>query len=393
MKLILHIGPHKTGSTAIQNSLHRGREALRQQGVIYYASETLPIMALVLRFAHDNLLASPGVRAHFPRPQLARKWSRECWKDLAAQVADSDAHTCVVSSEHFAFFPREAAEKTVAALRAIFDDITLVAYARAPDSLYPSGLQQRVVSGARLAALGTPGSKPYPLRGQIDAFASQMHPGKLRIRSFDRQNLVDGDVVRDFLSLIGSEGQAVDIPSVSANESLSGAAVAWLLTVNETWDRGKLLPERDRVLGILRTSPRINALPKLKLSDPAVNAAILARATEDIEWINTRYLQGQRPLPVAPEDTDVSVLNSWTKMKVRDWIMSHLTTEAIQIIAEEILDPFPNRAKTGGKGGGAKADAPIKAGGEKDGGAKAVGPGRPGGGGKGKHKQNGAAEA
>ncbi|WP_238364855.1 hypothetical protein [Mesobacterium pallidum] len=349
MKLVLHIGPHKTGSTSIQNSLQRGQEALARQGVLYHTPDTMPIMGLVLRFAHDRLLESPGVRAQFPRPRAAREWSRAFWKDLADTVTASDAHTCVVSSEHFAFFPAEAAEKTVAAFREIFDDITLVAYARAPDSLYTSGLQQRVASGIRLAALGTPGSKPYPLRGQIDAFASQMAPGKVRIRSFDRANLVGGDVVRDFLSLIDSD-TPIDIPSVSSNESLSGAAVAWLLGVNETWDRGKLTPERERIMGILRGSDRINALPKLKLTDAEVNAAILARASDDITYINDRYLAGQTPLPTAPEGTDMSVLKSWTKMRVRDWIMSYLTTEAMQIIAEEIMDPFPNRDKAAGKG-------------------------------------------
>ena len=35
MQLLLHIGPHKTGSSSIQRALEVGRGTLRENGVLY----------------------------------------------------------------------------------------------------------------------------------------------------------------------------------------------------------------------------------------------------------------------------------------------------------------------------------------------------------------------
>ena len=39
---LLHIGPQKTGSTAIQGALHEARDAIREHGVVYPGPDAKP---------------------------------------------------------------------------------------------------------------------------------------------------------------------------------------------------------------------------------------------------------------------------------------------------------------------------------------------------------------
>ena len=42
---LLHIGPHKTGTTTVQAAFHQNREELRQQGIHYAGSGSQPMSA------------------------------------------------------------------------------------------------------------------------------------------------------------------------------------------------------------------------------------------------------------------------------------------------------------------------------------------------------------
>ena len=53
---LLHVGPHKTGSTALQGALHQAREELAAQGVLYLSRRQHE--ATVARFATGRLLES-----------------------------------------------------------------------------------------------------------------------------------------------------------------------------------------------------------------------------------------------------------------------------------------------------------------------------------------------
>jgi hypothetical protein len=37
-RLVIHVGPHKTGTTSVQSTLHANRQALLRQGVLYPSS-------------------------------------------------------------------------------------------------------------------------------------------------------------------------------------------------------------------------------------------------------------------------------------------------------------------------------------------------------------------
>lgn len=130
---LLHIGPQKTGTTAIQAALHASREELREHGVVYPGPKSRPREA-----------AEVGLG--FGRIKL--RGSMDAWHDLLRQVHDPERRLTCVSLEAFGRATDEQAERVVAELGG--DQPYVLAVARAYDRLLPSQWQQRVKSQLRL---------------------------------------------------------------------------------------------------------------------------------------------------------------------------------------------------------------------------------------------------
>lgn len=134
--VLLHIGPHKTGTTALQGSFHSNRKALAQHGVHYVGRTRQPMLAVL------SLTGRQGFRGG---PQATRRH----WRDLVdeVRVASGEASRVVVSSEYFA----DAAPETI---RAIVDDlgprVHVVVTLRPLAQILPSQWQQYVQNMLRM---------------------------------------------------------------------------------------------------------------------------------------------------------------------------------------------------------------------------------------------------
>ena len=93
MRIFLHIGTHKTGTKSVQWFLKDQAEALAREGFLVPKSGTLSTIAGHHRLAWD-ILAEPF-------PQTDTETSGKVLEDFLAELAVSDAHTAVVSSEDF----------------------------------------------------------------------------------------------------------------------------------------------------------------------------------------------------------------------------------------------------------------------------------------------------
>lgn len=86
MKLILHIGTHKTATTSIQHFCTFNKANLQRKGVYYPTSAT--------HLYHVNFLASDAARGRWP--------AVEAWVDQARrEAADLGCHTVFLSGESF----------------------------------------------------------------------------------------------------------------------------------------------------------------------------------------------------------------------------------------------------------------------------------------------------
>ena len=124
---LLHIGPPKTGTTALQVAMSRVRDEMLAQGVHYVGSGAKPRRAGKAIVGHTT---------HRPRPEMA------FWEKLVDEVAEADAPRICVSSERFARADDETAARIVKDLGG--DSVHVVATVRRLDRLLPSQWQERI---------------------------------------------------------------------------------------------------------------------------------------------------------------------------------------------------------------------------------------------------------
>lgn len=336
MKLLLHIGPFKTGTSSVQAALHANRDSLAARGIyvpdLSGAFGAHGIRAWPALFLGDKPLSDPMLALPWETPQAVRRQSADFLDRLEAEATGD---VLCLSSEFLSIAPDVEALRD--RLHRITPDITVLAYVRGPRSLFTSQIQQQIRGGKTLSELPLPQGRGGFQRRAITRFMEAFGRDALEVRHFHRDNLAGGDVVEDLrqvLDRMAPQG-APELPLASTqNESLTGAAVAWLLTVNE--GLAAHIPPKQRIAMVRRLmqDPDVRALPKLRLTDPGLLAAIDSDGQGDCDWLNATFLSGQLPLesgtfgPVlAPDDL---------RARLRSWLMGHITPQAMEIIVQAL---------------------------------------------------------
>ena len=131
---LIHIGPHKTGTTAVQWAFHNARAGLQQQGAHYAHDQPqayLPAIALTGR---------PG-RAGGPQVDDVP------WLELVKEIEDVGDRRVVVSSESFSNAATADIERLADDLGR--DRVHIVRMLRRYDKMLPSQWQQLIAGGGR----------------------------------------------------------------------------------------------------------------------------------------------------------------------------------------------------------------------------------------------------
>jgi hypothetical protein len=215
---LLHIGPHKTGSTAIQDAFDQARDELLEQGSVYLSHsrhEGTPA-----RYVTGRLV--PGQ----DETTAARKWQRLV-RDFRAEGPERK----VYSSEFLSDATDAQVERIVADVGA--DDLYVVATLRPLASILPSQYQQYVQRGSTRsydawldAMFNQPPGKVTPsfwLRHRHDALVERWG----RVVGQDRVVVVVVDsrdftvAPRAFEQLLGLADGTLADKQVTANRSLT----------------------------------------------------------------------------------------------------------------------------------------------------------------------------
>lgn len=191
-RLILHVGPHKTGSTYIQKRLLRSSGDLEKLGGIY------PQVAVQIYGHHDlanHLHANPEA------PEM---------RAFADQIklASAGYDTVILSSEVFSL---KQAEK-LKAFAEIFDGfkIEVVYYLRRLSGFLPSHWQELIKAGdvisfeeyMMMACADRPPFKEFSQLAQLEVLRSVFGAESISILSYDNIQEAKGDVYQEFLKLI-----------------------------------------------------------------------------------------------------------------------------------------------------------------------------------------------
>jgi hypothetical protein len=133
MRVLLHIGAHKTGTTSIQSTMMHSSGALAERGLLY------PRCCWAFSGHHRLAYAMKGKAD--PTTKDAPDLDQEL-NDLSRVLNSSNARTCLISSEEFFTAPRLAISKVAEGLGR--HDVEIVAYVRRPDELVQSAFNQKL---------------------------------------------------------------------------------------------------------------------------------------------------------------------------------------------------------------------------------------------------------
>lgn len=242
MRLILHIGAPKTGTTHLQTSLNRSRRDLRAQGILYpragtrfEARTTARHVGLRFACAPDDvdmswMMASCGME----EPAARHAYAPTFWADLSAEVTETaDVHTVIVSDEAlFSFSDERMIAPMMRALRSLFSEISVVAFLRRPSEVIQGIYSQRVKKGSALTwqdFIDERLDEPLYLE-QLKLWQDQLAPHELIVRPSH------GDIITQFLDTVDLQADVSPAPK-GTNKSLSAVGIKILRKINEKASR------------------------------------------------------------------------------------------------------------------------------------------------------------
>ncbi len=227
---LLHIGPPKTGTSALQSACHACRKSMREQGVRYAggAKQASTAAYAVTRRVHPSTGKPPSMRH---------------WSSLLREVRGARESRVLISSEFFAGASDEQAAKIVRDLDAarVHIAITLRPLAK----ILASRWQQNVQEGARIqyeewlhAVLDTPESdhgKRFWSRQRHDALVKRW----VHAAGADRVTVVIVDesdhdaLLRNFEGLLGLTSGTLLPQRDASNRSMTLEEIEAVRTFNE----------------------------------------------------------------------------------------------------------------------------------------------------------------
>lgn len=155
MKLILHIGTEKTGTTSIQDYLHINRRKLQEYGYYFIRSAGLKnnraIPSYCMKEDHyDDFFEERGIDSK----EKKEKFKKEFLSNFQEEISSipSSVHTVIISSEHFhsRTSSLEEIQNVFSFLSDYFSQIKIICYLREQSAMCESSYSTGVKGGASI---------------------------------------------------------------------------------------------------------------------------------------------------------------------------------------------------------------------------------------------------
>lgn len=293
MKILLHIGTGKTGSTSIQSFLEANKSRLRDQCV--FIPSTLgqrnhrKLPAIVQNdAAAKEYMATLGFIGPNQKQAAKDRWREQFLHEIAS--AHGEFELCLITAEHLCYLNDAETEQLHRLLSRAFESMRILVYLRNPVdyevAMYDTALK---VGGLR------PGPRPPARGGETDyqalleKWARVFGIENLDVRLFDRDELVQSDIMQDFAQAAELETQGFLFPK-SENASLDILGQALLQRINRKLPPylpdGRPNPRRRQIHSVFEK--HFQSGPKYA-PDPELLETFQAVLGPSNEWVRSRF--------------------------------------------------------------------------------------------------------
>jgi hypothetical protein len=340
MKLILHIGMPKAGSTALQQTFQTAAPDLLRHGICYPAGGDLPKnhnMLVCGLLPPDKLprLFRQIYAGHAPR---MRRDFDAFLSSLRDRIMASKAHTAILSGE---MLFRKVGVKKRAALQEMFapvaEEITIVAYVRSPAKFYMSQVQQVLKASHQIVA-------PKPVAYRIPLVAWEELTEDIRVIPYAREQFHGQDIALDFVHRFFPDlGEVLEPHHLQAsNQTISAEGIDILQKYrlyNHAENGSQFTPDTGTLLKLIaEVETEIGSCTR-PLLHPHL-AEYLMRASKDLLWLRERHgivfddidydaIKGGLAPPAPPQEiADICRLDSVLRDKLMMRVVNRLAVES-----------------------------------------------------------------
>ncbi len=310
MKLFLHIGLHKTGSTAIQNNFRRMAGGAYLYPSFTSKNHSRPICGL---FA-DDYAPERDSRAFAQEPAEADR-DRAFNEAVLDRALRNGRRDVVISGEEISRLAAPAVERMADRFRAHTDEIAVIAYVRDPLEIARSYWQQKIKHG--LAEL--PATVSLNMRSRLSSFISTFGAENLQVYDYGAEVRRHGNILAHFGSLFGLTPRVAPGEGY-ANTALSADAARMIFLLNRSVPLLSGDPILSRAYG--RT---VRTLARLYHGRAPLQPQWLSAMADysDADWMAETF--GIRYAPVdSPETTDLVRLLDEIPEPAVDILRGHL---------------------------------------------------------------------
>lgn len=333
MRAVVHIGTEKTGTTTLQEFLHRNRDRLRKQGLLFTQSagkrnnQQITVAAYPPERRDDAT-----IRLGIDSDEALRAYQRRIVDDLSGEIASHDGDRVLFSSEHLQSRLKSLDEihkfKDVLSSLGI-QEIEIILYLRDPREICRSLYASAIAMGSTMRQPPAPETPYFEIicnhRRTLEKWSSVFGADLVRPRLYELGNWVGGSLIEDFCSAAGIEFDDEFVVPPACNESLSHLGLEVLRRINEKIPRiskGHFNRSRAALVALVRTHCKGGSY----VPGPEIVEAYGQHFDSSNEWVRKRYFPERGELfPARPTAVATTVqasdgeLNDLAELVVAAW--------------------------------------------------------------------------
>ncbi|MEJ6122038.1 hypothetical protein MT390_09190 [Vibrio sp. 2-Bac 85] len=226
MKLTLHIGTRKTGTTSIQAFLRKNRKILFENGifVLDYLSLNQYEFALAADISHNLKYYIEEIQkiSGYDFNEYSGDYYQKLQKELNALPEHID-HV-IVSSEDCSLLDNNSIIYLKNKLSSYFEIVEIISYFRRQDRYVTSNVTTALRSGYRVKLnniFNTSDIQHLLYNEMMTNWANSFGKKNITCRVFEKEKLINNDLIIDFLNIANIKSiENLDMSRISTNESI-----------------------------------------------------------------------------------------------------------------------------------------------------------------------------
>ncbi len=306
MTILFHAGTTKTGTTSLQHFLRNNREVLQSKGYIFPSFLGADNHTKLAAYGLDtDAIAPVKMDLKLTEPEVIEAFRKELDIEFKKNIRPGKKY--VLTNEHCSahLHTTEEITRLYDLLRSTGHTIKVIIYFREPSEYLASSYSTLLKMGATHGMecpTGRALDRKYNYFNICKRWAKVFGRENLIARIYARDALVGGDIRKDFLEVIGLDGQGLDFSAPNAssqNKSLDHVMAGFLREVN------RLVPRYvDNRVNPLRADlgPICEQLSDKEgiLVPKEISNELRENLLEDMKEFNRRFLGGQQKWPFKP---------------------------------------------------------------------------------------------